>query len=424
MNTSSNMKKQPVRGMRDILPSSMAVREYVLGVIEQTATKAGFQKIETPAIEHIENLSSNNGGENESLIFKILKRGQALERAMEDGDVLVDSALRYDLTVPLARYIAANAGAIPMPFKALQMGPVWRADAPQKGRFRQFVQCDMDIIGVPTILAEMDIMRTSVEILTTICDAAGVSGLTVRMNDRRILSAAARYAGFAEEDLGSVLISLDKNDKIGFSGVKDELIQNGFDAAMVARFIELFEDDKSAASVEAFCARFAEGELDESVVEDLTLLLSLKKSFAGQDVHFIFDPTLVRGMGYYTGPIFECTVNRFGSSVAGGGRYDKMIGTLSGDGDIPACGFSIGFERIATVLEDAQFVPPHAGEKLAILVDRKIPATQYAAILEQADAKRAEGAHVSVLPMSRNTRHQIDLLEQSGYTAFEKIYND
>ena len=408
--------------MRDILPTDMVLRQYLLDIVERVATGAGYQKIETPAIEHLENLSSNDGGENETLIFKVLKRGRSLEKAIDAGESLADSALRYDLTVPLSRYIAANAGSISMPLKTLQIGPVWRADAPQKGRFRQFLQCDMDVIGASTVLAEMDIIKTTVEILSKICNDSGISGLTVHLNDRRILLAAASYAGFSEEESGGVLISLDKNDKIGLEGVRKELLDHGFGDEKVGKFISLFERAGEGISIFDFCRQLGEGAVEGSVLEDLDAIMSLEDSLQSENASVIFDPTLVRGMGYYTGPIFECTVDGFGSSVAGGGRYDKMIGKFSGNVDIAACGFSIGFERIITILGDVGFTPPNTQERVALLVDRKVPVEKYAQVLRDADGLRASGALVSVLPMAKNTRHQVELLEGSGYTRFEKIY--
>ena len=309
------MIKSPVKGMRDILPSDMMVREYVLGIIEQVAGRAGYQKIETPAMEHLENLQSKDGGENEKLIFKVMKRGEALERAMRDNEEISDIALRYDLTVPLARYMAANGNELAMPFKALQIGPVWRADAPQKGRFRQFMQCDMDIIGDGSVLAEIDILRTALAILERICSEAGIAGLTVRVND----------------------------------GVKAELIERGCEASAVDKLLALFDD---SIGVREFGERVG---VDNEVISNLEAIMG-----AIEGVKVIFDPTLVRGMGYYTGPIFECSAEGLGSSIAGGGRYDKMIGKFSGQ-DVPACGFSIGFERLVTILQDKGFVPTEDG---------------------------------------------------------------
>lgn len=418
------MKKTPVRGMRDILAPDMMVREYLLRIIEETASSAGYQKIETPAIEHLENLSSKDGGENETLIFKILKRGQSLASALENKTELTDSALRYDLTVPLARYFAANVGNIPTPFKSLQIGPVWRADAPQKGRYRQFLQCDMDILGDGSILAEIDTITTTIKILSRICNEAKITGLTVHLNDRRILLAAAKFAGFSEADYGSVLIALDKQDKIGLDGAREELIGYGFGLDSVEKFIALFEKAKDGLSVEEFCKLLGKDSPEELVVSDLGLIMAAVDNYGVENVKIVFDPTLVRGMGYYTGPIFECSADGLGSSVAGGGRYDKMIGKFSGGQDVSACGFSIGFERIVTILSDAGFVPPNRSDMVAFLVSRKVSSEKYGEIVKRAEEMRQTGKTVSVLPMTKNLGRQIELLEKSGYSLFEKVYGE
>lgn len=415
------MIKNPVRGMRDISVGEMLLREYVLKIINEVALAAGYFKIETPAIDHLENLTSKEGGENEALIFKILKRGESLKKATETGDSLTDSALRYDLTVPLARYYSANSANLPSPFKSLQIGSVWRADAPQKGRFRQFTQCDMDILGDGSILAEIDIIVTVLTILSRVAEAAKVSGLTLRINDRRILLAAAAYAGFDSTDHESVLIALDKVDKIGLSGVQTELQNRGLPTEPTAKFLALFED--TAPSPSDFCAKLGEFVPDDIVIQNLQTIMSAV-SAVSPAVKIIFDSSLVRGMGYYTGPIFECSLDGLDSSVAGGGRYDKMIGKFSGGNEVPACGFSIGFERIVTILTDAGFVPPKVSNAKAILVGRKVSSAEYGAIVKRAETLRQAGATVSVLPMAKNLGRQIELLEQSGFSEFEKIYGD
>lgn len=418
------MIKTPIRGMRDILPTDMIIREYLLNIIDEVAMSAGYQKIETPAIEHLENLSNKDGGENEALIFKILKRGQSLQKAIDSKLDLTDSALRYDLTVPLARYFAANTGNIPAPFKALQIGPVWRADAPQKGRFRQFLQCDMDILGDSSILAEIDTITTTVKILSKICGEAKITGLTVHLNDRRILLAAAKYAGFNENDYGSVLIALDKNDKIGLDGVKTELEHYNLDASAIAKFVELFRRVQGEISVAEFCELLGNVSPEKSVLNDLEIIIAAVNQLDTINAKIIFDPTLVRGMGYYTGPIFECSADGLKSSIAGGGRYDQMIGKFSGGANIAACGFSIGFERIATILGDSGFMPATGRDMIAILVDRKVSSTKYSDIIKRAEEMRVCNKIVSVIPMTKNISRQIELLEKSGYSQFIKIYNN
>jgi len=408
------MKKIPVRGMRDILPTSMTLREYLLHLISDEAEKSGFQKIQTPAIEHLENLSTGDGGENEKLIFKVLKRGESLNHALLDTDPsalktnISDSALRYDLTVPLARFYADNSEKLPTPFKSLQIGSVWRADAPQKGRFREFTQCDMDIIGDQSILAEIDAIRTTIRILSRICTEAKISGLTIHLNDRRLLVAAAEKAGIPAKKLGLSLILLDKRDKIGEDGVRQEMLAESFDSDTIDRFLDLFK----ITDLDQFAANL---DIDSAVVNDLKTIIS------AIDTNIVFDPTLVRGMGYYTGPIFEYTMDGLGSSVGGGGRYNGMIEKFTGK-PVPACGSSIGFERILTILEDLNFTPPVSMEKIAVLISKNVPSERYAEIERELDQRRANGAVISILPMARNLGHQCAVLEENGYTKFEKIF--
>lgn len=419
-----SMIKTPVRGMRDFTPSEMDLREYVLNIIENIATRSGYQKIETPAMEHIENLTSKVGGENESLIFKVLKRGQSLITAKENNEELSDSGLRYDLTVPLARYFSSNQKNLPIPFKSLQIGPVWRADRPQKGRFRQFLQCDMDILGDSSVYAEIDTIATTTRIITRIFSETSASNITIHLNDRRILTAAAAYAGFDDTEFGSVLIALDKNDKVGLNGVRKELLDLNYDAEKVIKFVDLFEGPIAKFSADSFCDKLKKFAPDKSVIEDLEKIISVVGKTAGSNAEIIFDPTLVRGMGYYTGPIFECSIANFSSSVAGGGRYDKMIGQFSGGADVSACGFSIGFERIITVLNDLGFTPPKLSGRTAILVEKEVSQKQLETTFERADNIRSNGSIVSILAMSKNIKYQIELLEKNGYDTFEKVFKN
>ena len=418
------MIKTPVRGMRDLTPIAMKLRDYVLNIIEDEAINSGYQRIDTPSVEHIENLTSKDGGENESLVFKVLKRGQLLSKAIEKNEELADCGLRYDLTVPLARYFVNNQKSLSLPFKAFQVGSVWRADRPQKGRFRQFISCDMDILGDNSIMAEIDIILTTMAILSKIFSGAKIDGLTVHLNDRRILLATAAYAGFNEADHGSVLIALDKNDKIGLPGVRDELLKLNYGANVVDKFIGLYDRPLSGLSVWDFCNGLLEYLPDNQVLNDLEKIISVVNSSLKSKGKIIFDPTLVRGMGYYTGPIFECSAGDFPSSIAGGGRYDKMIGKISGGTDVSACGFGIGFERVVTMLEDMGFVPRSNSQQHAILVDRKVTPDQLETVFNKAAEMRAKGTIVNVLTMNKNVKYQIEQLENIGYTSFEKKYND
>ena len=417
--------KKPVKGMTDFLPTDMKLRDSVLGEIKRTYAQYGFAQIETPCMEHIGNLTSKQGGDNEKLIFRIEKRGAAFDRAWEEGnrDELVDNGLRYDLTVPLARFYANNKEQLPSPFRALQTGPVWRADQPAKGRFRQFVQCDIDVLGDATNLAEIELITATSTALSRVLGKAGIKEFTVHVNDRRILQAAALKAGFAEEDLGGVLVTLDKLDKIGFDGVQSELLENGAEPSCVEAYLNLFRNAGDTSSCLAFCEALDTQDLGETA-ENLNEIITSASALTDEGVRIEFDPTLVRGMGYYTGPIFEVTVDTFGISIAGGGRYDQMIGKFSGE-DVCACGFSIGFERIIAVLRDAGVVSLEDASdegSVAFLIDAKAAPEQRREALQRAQALRGEGRNVAVLPMRKNMKRQIKTLEEQGFTQFEKIY--
>ncbi len=415
------MKKKPVTGMKDILPNEMAIRDYVIGLIKETYKQFGFTSVETPCVEHIENLSSNQGGENEKLIFKILKRGEKLNAAVEKGDMtaLADGGLRYDLTLPLSRYYANNANELPSPFKALQMGNVWRADRPQRGRYRQFMQCDIDILGEPSILAEIELITAT----TTLLGKVGFSNFTIRLNNRKMLKAMAAYSGFAETDYDNVFITLDKMDKIGIDGVAEELVGQGYPKDHVDKYLDLF--DKTTADVAG--VRYLKDTLgdflDANVAEDLETIISSVEATKSADFKIAFDPTLVRGMSYYTGPIFEISMDEFGGSVGGGGRYDEMIGKFTGQAT-PACGFSIGFERIVMLLLEKNYQIPGTADKKAYLVDKKMPAEKLVSIMQHAKAEREAGTQVNVVVMKKNKKFQKEQMEAEGYQTFEEFYAD
>lgn len=417
--------KTPVKGMRDQLPGDVQLRQRVMGLIRDTYRRYGFTEIETPAMEHIENLSNKQGGENEKLIFKILKRGRDLEKVIESGGTdFADTGLRYDLTVPLARYYAANAAQLPSPFKALQIGSVWRADKPQKGRFRQFTQCDIDILGDGSELAEIELIAATSEALSAIFAQAGIRDFTVHVSDRRILSGMARYAGFDEADFGNVFIILDKLDKIGLDGVRNELEKAGYDPAAVEKCVAIFAEDTAGKGPADFCAFLDETCLDPAVPQGLERILACVRAMNRPGVSVVFDPTLVRGMGYYTGTIFECTIDGYGFAIAGGGRYDKMVGKYSGT-DVPACGFSIGFERIITILQDhADAIDAAKEPKVALLAEKGVDNERLAALFHRAQTLRDEGKTVTVQTMKKNIRRQIELLEAEGYTEIEKVYKN
>ncbi len=414
------MKKKPVTGMKDILPKEMAIRDYCIALIKDTYKTFGFCSVETPCVEHIENLNSKQGGENEKLIFKILKRGEKLklEEAKEELD-LVDGGLRYDLTVPLSRYYSNHANELPGPFKALQMGNVWRADRPQRGRYRQFMQCDIDILGEPTILAEIELILAT----TTLLGKLDFHNFTIRINDRRILKAMAAYSGFAEADYDTVFIILDKMDKIGLDGVREELLKEGYAETSVSKYLDLFgKITADAAGVQYLKDTLGEY-LPDEVAENLKTIIASVESTKSADFKMAFDPTLVRGMSYYTGPIFEISMDEFGGSVGGGGRYDEMIGRFTGQAT-PACGFSIGFERIIMLLLERDFQIPGTGHKVAYLIEKNMPADKLLVILNQAKKAREDGAIVNIAIMKKNKKFQKEQMEAEGYTQFEEFFAD
>lgn len=415
-----SLKKKPVTGMKDITPREMEIRDYVIRLIKDTYGSFGFSSIETPCVEHIENLSSKQGGENEKLIFKILKRGEKLklEEAKTEGD-LVDGGLRYDLTVPLSRYYANNANDLPSPFKALQMGNVWRADRPQRGRFRQFMQCDIDILGEPTILAEIELILAT----STLVGKLDFENFTIRINDRKILKAMAAYSGFDESSYDTVFIILDKMDKIGLEGVAAELEKEGFEKESIDKYLNLFREVTEDLAGVRYLADTLAGFLDEKVAEDLQTIIESVEAVKTADFKIVFDPTLVRGMSYYTGPIFEISIDGFGGSVGGGGRYDEMIGKFTGN-QTCACGFSIGFERIVMLLLEKDYQIPRKAEKKAYLIEKNMPKEGLLQIFRQAEEDRRSGVQVNIAVMKKNKKFQKEQLMGEGYTEFVEFFRD
>ena len=414
------LKKKPVNGMKDILPNEMAVRDYVIGIIKDTYRCYGFTPIDTPSVEHIENLSSKQGGENEKLIFKILKRGEKLrlDTAKSEED-LVDGGLRYDLTVPLVRFYANNAHDLPTPFKALQIGYVWRADRPQRGRYRQFMQCDIDIFGDESNMAEIELILATGSTLTKL----GFKNFQIRINDRNILKAIAAYSGFSETEYDSVFITLDKMDKIGLSGVADELKNNNFPAQNIDKFVDLVGgfDESKAKEILSTLTETLENNLDSAVFESLTEIIESVESTKTDAYEIIFDPTLVRGMGYYTGTIFEIAIPEFGGSCGGGGRYDKMVGNFTGK-DVPGVGFSIGFERIILLLMESNFQIPDQATKKAYLLEKGLPNKITSDILLKAQNERDTGVQVLVTRLNKNKKFQKEQLNKEGYNEIIEVY--
>ena len=416
------LSKKPVNGMKDILPAEMEIRDYVTSVIKDTYRSFGFTPIETPCMENVANLSNKQGGENEKLIFKVLKRGEKLnlETAKEEADV-VDFGMRYDLTVPLSRFYANHANDLPTPFKALQIGSVWRADRPQRGRYRQFTQCDIDILGEPSNLAEIELITAT----TTTIGRLGFKNFEIRINERRILKAMAAYSGFEEKDYDSIFITLDKMDKIGLEGVAAELEEEGYAKESIDKYLELFEllkDRKDVAEGVAFLKDKLGDFLDQEVADSLTEIATAVNATKNAEFTLVFDPTLVRGMSYYTGTIFEIAMPELGAACGGGGRYDKMIGKFTGN-DVPACGFSIGFERIILLLMESGFKIPERPKRVAYLVEKKYPAEKLVDVMKQAKEARENGQQVLVVRMNKNKKFQKEQLSKEGYEEFEEFFN-
>ncbi len=417
------LNKKPVNGMKDIMPQEMEIRDYVTSVIKDTYRSYGFTPIDTPAMENIGNLSGKLGGENEKLIFKVMKRGEKLKiKEAETEEEVVDYGLRYDLTVPLCRFYANHANDLPKPFKALQIGSVWRADRPQRGRYRQFTQCDIDIIGDASNMAEIELILAT----TTTLGKLGFENFEIRINERRILKAMALKAGFTEDSFDEVFIILDKMDKIGIDGVHDELVDKGFDEEVVNSYINLFTilEGKSDVTQAINCLREELSDtLDEDVAKSMKEIALAVDNSKVAKFDLVFDPTLVRGMSYYTGTIFEIAIPEFGGSCGGGGRYDEMIGRFTG-GSVPACGFSIGFERIILLLLEQDFKIPTQSKKIAYLIDKKLPYEKYVEVIREANDLRAKGENILVVKMNKNKKFQKEQLAQEGYEEFKEFFAD
>lgn len=414
------LKKKAMTGMKDMLPREMEIRDYVIHLIKETYSTFGFSSIETPCVEHIENLCSKQGGENEKLIFKILKRGEKLklETAQTESDV-VDGGLRYDLTVPLCRYYANALNELPSPFKALQMGNVWRADRPQRGRFRQFMQCDIDILGEPTNLAEIELILAT----TTLLGKLDFKNFTIRINDRKILKAMAAYSGFAEKDYDNIFIILDKMDKIGLDGVAAELEANGYAKESVDKYLALFKEITNDVEGVRYCKEKLAGFLDAETADGLEMIITSVDSVKEAEFKISFDPTLVRGMSYYTGTIFEIAMDEFGGSVGGGGRYDEMIGKFTGQ-QTAACGFSIGFERIVMLLLERGYEVPTAKNKKAFLIEKGMNQQGLLKVLSLAKEERAAGNQVQISVMKKNKKFQKEQLSSEGYNDIQEFFKD
>ena len=399
------MKATPVKGTRDYLPKETEIRDYLQNIIMETYSSAGFQRITTPIIEDSVNLDKSEGGENLNLIFKILKRGKKLDSALAGEHPtekeLADMGLRYDLTLPLSRYYANNRNELLSPFKVIQMDRVYRAERPQKGRLREFMQCDIDIIGNESRDAEIELILTTTKALNRV----GLSDYKVKINDRRILSDIFAYAGFAKEDNEKLAIIFDKQDKIGIDGVKAELEENGFDQTCIDKFIALFADGTlTLDSVANVC--------NASYVTELQRIIDAVTTVSKGTIPVEFCPSLVRGQGYYTGTIFEVEAAGYSGAVAGGGRYDNLIGKFLNE-DIPAVGFSIGFERIFGILMEQNYSIPNRKKKIAVFYDTDT----YAEALIYAEDLRNDYI-VSVIARPKKLGKYLNKLETQGFDGF------
>lgn len=345
----------PLQGMRDFLPLEVRQRNFLMAEFKAVYERYGFEPIETPLLERLDVLLGKGGDENEKLIFKALKRGAALERAIEAKEELADAGLRFDLTVPLARYYMEHRAQLPRPFRRYHMGPVFRADRPGRGRFREFYQCDVDILGVADVAAEVEVLLATAGAL----DAVGFSGFSIRLNDRRLLTAVLTHLGVAAELQPSAVIALDKLDKIGLEGVAKELMDRGLAPAVAEKLKALNAPEISelpaAAGLELLQRRLGLAATDAALV-DLQRIISDLSEVRGESLTLSIEPLLARGMGYYTGPIFEVWVADVPFSLAGGGRYDGLVERF-GKESVPAVGFSIGFERILTLMSERQAFP-------------------------------------------------------------------
>jgi len=400
----------PAKGMRDITPYEKEIRDYVEGVIVNTYKKSGFELFETPVVENIENLTGSEGGENLMLIYKILKRGDKLDLQKEGltEDELSDLGLRYDLTVPLSRFYCNNRADLLPIFKALQVGNVFRAERAQKGRYRSFKQCDIDIIGDGTQAAELELIATTAKAL----NALNVTDFMVRFNDRRVLKAVILNCGFTEEEFDGVCIIVDKMDKIGIGGIKNEMEGKDYNKTSVEKLMGALKEINEKGTD---CLN--EYGVQNNVVQDVKNVLEESNAYANGKYDVVFDFTLIRGMGYYTGSIFEIAYKDLGYSIAGGGRYDEMVGNFLGE-KIPAIGFSIGFERLVNQLMEENFKVPDL-EKAVLLYE---PADRYIDVLAKAENIREEGYTVSIFEKAKKLGKQLNQFQGYGYKKFA-VYN-
>ena len=403
------MKVTSVKGTNDYLPNEVEIRDYLQNKILSVYTENGFEHIVTPILEDIENLDKSEGGENLNLIFKIMKRGDKLDKALAKGvtseneNELADMGLRYDLTLPLSRYYANNKDKLTLPMKCIQMDRVYRAERPQTGRLREFIQCDIDIIGSDSADSEVELILTTTKALKAI----GLKNFKVKLNDRRLLRAVLMQMGFKESELDSVCITFDKMDKIGMDGVKEELTEKEFDNTAIEKFVEfLSKKDFSLSSLKDMLE-------DKTPVESLEYIMNAVNELSDNSFDVVFDLSLVRGQGYYTGTVFEVESIDFKGAVAGGGRYDNLIGKFLNQ-SIPAVGFSIGFERIFSILMENGIDVEHKSKKIAVMYDEG----SLVEAIKTADKLRSEGNIASIYVRPKKMGKFLNKLEERNYDGF------
>lgn len=406
------MKTNPVKGTLDYAPREAAIRDYLQNTILSVYRRYGFARIVTPALEDAENIDKSDGGDNLNLVFHIMKRGDKLDKAVAAGNIkdLSDLGLRYDLTLPLSRYVANNQGNINYPFKVIQMGNVYRAERPQKGRLREFVQCDIDVMGSSAPYIEVELLHVAAQALSAI----GIKKFTIKVNDRRVLRGMLQGMGFAPEALDTVSVSFDKLDKIGVDGIRTELI----------------EKNQPAEAIEALCQNLSQGALDlaqmrsqvkeTDALDNLSKIIELAQELAKKDgekdpelsYRVQYDPSLVRGQGYYTGTVFEIASDEFRGAIAGGGRYDNLIGKFIKQ-DIPAVGISIGFERIFSILMEQNFTIPGEKPHLVLFYEGQ----DFSQAFEKAEELRSDYI-VNLQEMPKKLGPTLNRYKADGYSYF------
>lgn len=404
------MKSNALKGMKDILPQEQRMRDFVQSKILETYKANGFERISTPILEDSENLDKSDGGDNLNLIFKVLKRGEKLTSALSKENPtekdLSDMGLRYDLTLPLTRFFAANKNELSFPFKVIQTDRAYRAERPQKGRMREFVQCDIDILGDSSVNAEVELIDVTANAMLSI----GFSDFYININDRRILKNMLETMGFLPETIDSVCVTFDKLDKIGADGIKNELFEKHFPEKSINLLTEfILQGNITLENVLAKCS-------NPSLGDDLKYIIKTSKEISKGKYDVKYCPNLVRGQGYYTGVVFEIGSPFFSGAIAGGGRYDNLIGKFTGQ-NVPAVGFSIGFERICSILTEQNYKIPGEKERCALIYDDSV---DFPKVMKNASSLRND-YNVAIFKKAKKAGPQFDMLEKQGFSKFAVI---